>query len=361
MRKDVFAQVPANKLIDLLFQDPPLWWKKLLQDSDLCFDIRNVDRIDVYFGGISYVMSLFYDESNKAFKVKIPPFYIDTSKYLSIRGYVRLFQCISVPEEFETYSVSEHEEGFKFQTLAPIAADILEPEEMVACLLDIKCRVLEYFRVFKTQYLNPQTVGGAVPTHEQAIDMGLSVKWAPWNVGASKPEDYGAYFAWGKINASKEDYHWHSYFYSAGPSIYNILFLKYDGSAKNEKLESSDDAATANWGVGWRMPTIEELKELMDENNCTWTWIDNHNDARLKGYEVKSKKTGALLFLPAAGYRWDYSLNYAGDHGYYWSPEPFSLSAYEAKYLGFDSSGRYVSSDDCFLGYSVRAVAVSSE
>lgn len=137
---------------------------------------------------------------------------------------------------------------------------------------------MEYFRVFKTQYLNPQTVGGAVPTHEQAIDMGLSVKWAPWNVGASKPEDYGAYFAWGEVNASKESYDCDTYFYFEGIGNDDEVRFKYDGSVENEILESSDDAAAANWGSGWRMPTIAEWRELVDDNNCTWTWIENYND-----------------------------------------------------------------------------------
>lgn len=137
---------------------------------------------------------------------------------------------------------------------------------------------MEYFRVFKTQYLNPQTVGGAVPTHEQAIDMGLSVKWAPWNVGASKPEDYGAYFAWGEVNASKESYDCDTYFYFEGIGNDDEVRFKYDGSVENEILESSDDAAAANWGSGWRMPTIAEWREFVDDNNCTWTWIENYND-----------------------------------------------------------------------------------
>ena len=140
-----------------------------------------------------------------------------------------------------------------------------------------------------------------------------------------------------------------------------MFFLKYDGSAENEKLESSDDAATANWGVGWRMPTIEEFKELIDENNCKWTWIDNYNGARLNGYEVKSKKTGALLFLPAAGYRWDSDHDAAGFDGYYWSSELSSGNANVARCLFFCQNNRYSDRDYRCYGLSVRAVAVSTE
>ena len=228
----------------------------------------------------------------------------------------------------------------------------------------------------KSQVLNEGGVGGAAPTAEQAIDMGLSVKWAPWNVGASKAEENGAYFAWGEINA-KKTYNWGTYYWMAeGQSDYTNI-NKYqiadgqfsaDWYAKDQfigdgksTLESEDDAATANWGSGWRMPTMAELEELMNEDNCTWTRVENYNDSDLNGYEVKSKTTAGLLFLPAAGSRRDSSLYRAGYNGYYWSSELGSGRAYGARYLYFFSSDR--GSNDYYrsLGFSVRAVAVSAE
>ena len=228
----------------------------------------------------------------------------------------------------------------------------------------------------KSQVLNEGGVGGAAPTAEQAIDMGLSVKWAPWNVGASKAEENGAYFAWGEIN-TKETYDWGTYYWMAeGQSDWTNI-NKYqiadgqfsaDWYAKDQfigdgksTLESEDDAATANWGSGWRMPTMAELEELMNEDNCTWTWVENYNDSDLNGYEVKSKTTAGLLFLPAAGSRWDSYLNYAGGYGNYWSSELYSGYADHARYLFFDSSSRGSCNDSRSLGFSVRAVAVSAE
>ena len=228
----------------------------------------------------------------------------------------------------------------------------------------------------KSQVLNEGGVGGAAPTAEQAIDMGLSVKWAPWNVGASKAEENGAYFAWGEIN-TKETYDWGTYYWMAeGQSDWTNI-NKYqiadgqfsaDWYAKDQfigdgksTLESEDDAATANWGSGWRMPTMAELEELMNEDNCTWTWVENYNDSDLNGYEVKSKTTAGLLFLPAAGDRWDSSLYRAGADGRYWSSELRSGNARSARCLYFDSSGRYSSNDYRRSGFSVRAVAVSAE
>ena len=229
----------------------------------------------------------------------------------------------------------------------------------------------------KSQVLNEGGVGGAAPTAEQAIDMGLSVKWAPWNVGASKAEENGAYFAWGEIN-TKETYDWGTYYWMAEGKSNWININKYqikdgqtdgywydnvgefigDGKAT---LEREDDAATANWGSGWRMPTMAELAELMNEDNCTWTWVENYNDSDLNGYEVKSKTTAGLLFLPAAGDRWDSYLLNAGSYGYYWSSELYSGDADRARFLYFDSGYRSSYDDDRYRGFSVRAVAVSAE
>ena len=212
----------------------------------------------------------------------------------------------------------------------------------------------------KPQTLDPKTVGGVAPTADQAIDMGLSVKWAPWNVGASKAEECGAYFAWGEVNASKEFYDWDTYFYFKGIVNDEEVFCKYDGSIENEILESSDDAATANWGSGWRMPTIAEWRELVDDNNCTWTWIENYNDFGINGYEVKSKRTDGVLFLPAAGFRIESDLCDAGECGKYWSSVLHRGCAC-ACCLFFVSNCNHLDNDFRGDGFSVRAVAVSAE
>ena len=228
----------------------------------------------------------------------------------------------------------------------------------------------------KSQVLNEGGVGGTAPTAAQAIDMGLSVKWAPWNVGASKAEENGAYFAWGEINA-KKTYDWGTYYWMAeGQSDWTNI-NKYqiadgqfsaDWYAKDQfigdgksTLESEDDAATANWGSGWRMPTMAELEELMNKDNCTWTWVENYHGSDLNGYEVKSKTTAGLLFLPAAGSRSGSRLYGAGNSGHYWSSELNSGYAYGARCLYFLSSNRRSFISYRIGGFSVRAVAVSAE
>lgn len=224
---------------------------------------------------------------------------------------------------------------------------------------------------------DPTTVGGIVPTVEQAIDMGLSVKWAPWNMGASKAEEYGAYFAWGEVNARMGGFKWGSYYWMAEGKADWMHINKYQ-IADNETeadwysfgqfvgdnksyLENCDDAAIANWGSEWRMPTTAEFEELLDEDNCTWTWIENYEDTDKSGYEVKSKKTDGVLFFPAAGY-FETNLGNYGETGYgnYWSSE--LRSSFQGCTLHFFveydlSIGSALRCEGC----SVRAVAVSAE
>ena len=168
------------------------------------------------------------------------------------------------------------------------------------------------------------------------VDLGLSVKWATCNVGASLPEEYGDYFAWGetKTTAGYDASNCPTY----GLSISELQSQGYIDSEGN--LTAQYDAATANWGENWRMPTYEELNELID--NCTWTWTTQNG---VNGYKVEGPN-GSSIFLPAAGYRYGSSLDFAGSTGHYWSSTPdeddnraFSLSLYSSgsHYTGYSS------------------------
>ena len=140
---------------------------------------------------------------------------------------------------------------------------------------------------------------GTINGHEW-VDLGLSVKWATCNVGASSPGDYGRYYAWGET-ITKSDY-------SSSTST-------TDGKQmSNIAGNSTYDVARREWGGTWCLPTKAEFQELLD--NCTWTWTtqNGHN-----GYKVTSKKNGNSIFLPAAGKRLDASSNRQGREGYYWS------------------------------------------
>ena len=189
------------------------------------------------------------------------------------------------------------------------------------------------------------------------VDLGLSsgLKWATMNVGASSPEDYGNYYAWGETT-TKDTYNWSTYKYCNGSASTLTKYCTNSSYGNNgftdnkTTLELSDDAAAMNWGGSWRMPTDAEWTELRTE--CTWTWTTQNG---VKGRLVTGPN-GNSIFLPATGYRGDSSLDNAGSGGYYWSS---SLDASVPKYtcsVYFLSGGVYRNSGDRCYGRSVRPV-----
>ena len=154
-----------------------------------------------------------------------------------------------------------------------------------------------------------------------AVDLGLSVKWARCNVGATKPEEYGGYYAWGETE-EKSDYSWETYKWCNGS--YNSMTKYCTGSGYGRVdyktvLDPEDDVAHVKWGGSWRMPTKDEIEELND--NCTWQWTILNG---VNGYRVTGSN-GNSIFLPAAGCRIGLELSRRGADGFYWSS---SLSVY---------------------------------
>ena len=155
------------------------------------------------------------------------------------------------------------------------------------------------------------------------VDLGLSVRWATCNVGASTPEGYGHYFAWGETT-SKSTYSWSTYKWCRGSYDTQIKYCSNSryGTVDNKKqLDMSDDAARANWGGNWRMPTETEIGELLEK--CTWVWTTQNG---VNGYQVTSESNGNSIFLPAAGRLEGSSNSRAGSYGYYWSSSPRTFS-----------------------------------
>ena len=182
------------------------------------------------------------------------------------------------------------------------------------------------------------------------VDLGLNVKWATMNVGANAPEDYGDYFAWGETTP-KSYYDWSTYKWCNGS--YNTM-TKYHPMVDNKTtLDLSDDAARQNWGGTWRMPTIKELQEL---NLCYWesTTING-----VSGWKVTSKTTGQYIFLPAAGYYYQYSNQGIGfKKGYYWSSEIREGNQHCGQTIEFDDKQPRIDNryEDRRFGIPVRAV-----
>ncbi len=149
------------------------------------------------------------------------------------------------------------------------------------------------------------------------VDLGLpsGIKWATFNVGATTPEEYGGYYAWGETE-EKSNYDWSTYKWCNGSenSMTKYCTDSDNGTVDNKTvLDPEDDVAHVKWGGTWRMPTKAEQDEL--RNNCTWTWTIQNG---VKGYKVTSKTNGNSIFLPAAGYRDGTYLLDSGSNGYYW-------------------------------------------
>lgn len=201
--------------------------------------------------------------------------------------------------------------------------------------------------------------------HEM-VDLGLPSKllWSACNVGAATGGDYGKFFAWGERsskawNASGVKPAFPGYC-DSNTKYYDSTqrgYTKYNTTDNLITLQPSDDAATANWGTDYRMPTKAEFEELMDANNCTWTWTSQKDNAgnSTNGYLVTSKTNSNSIFLPAADYCGGISC-YRGDGGGYWSSTLNSST--KAYYLRFLSTGSYyINSDSRCVGHVVRPVS----
>ena len=184
--------------------------------------------------------------------------------------------------------------------------------------------------------------------HPHMIDLGLpsGTKWACCNVGASMPEGYGNYYAWGETSP-KSVYNWDTYQYGYYNGDGDYSHLVNIGS---DIAGTQYDAATANWGAPWRMPSLTQISELQD--NCTSTWTTQNGVAGRKF----TGPNGGTIFLPAAGYRRDGEFGYAGSYGNYWSSTLNESYPNYAYYLSFSSGYAYRYGYGRTYGYTVRPV-----
>lgn len=179
-------------------------------------------------------------------------------------------------------------------------------------------------------------------SHPHAVDLGLSVKWASCNVGATSPEEYGDYFAWGetspKSSYTPENYqHWVDY---EGDGYWGSEECTINSDISGTQY----DAATVNWGGSWRMPTHAESTELIA--NCTFKPIGP--------YLIVTGPNGNSIFMPAAGYRCGSSSYLVGSHGFYWCSMPYEAGC--ACGFGFGSGDHNWGLDYRYIGRSVRPV-----
>ena len=198
------------------------------------------------------------------------------------------------------------------------------------------------------------------------VDLGLpsGTLWATCNIGATSPEDYGDYFAWGETegyNDGKTYFDWNTYKWCKGSQSTMTKYCTNSSSGYNgftddkTELDLEDDAAYVNWGPAWRMPSYEQFMELYRNTTTEWTTQNGVN-----GRKITSKTNGNSIFLPAAGSPDSGSLGSAGSEGYYWSRSLHASNPNEAWYLVFGLSG-IGAADICnrYYGQSVRPVRSS--
>ena len=197
------------------------------------------------------------------------------------------------------------------------------------------------------------TVGSKPSNDHEAVDLGLSVKWANMNVGANAPEEPGDYFAWGETEP-KDYYDWSTYKWCNGSSNTLTKYCidsRYGTIDNKTTLDLSDDAAHANWGGTWRMPTVDEIKELV--NSCSWEWTTQNG---VNGQKATGPN-GNSIFLPAAGFRLIVDLNDMGSYGFYWSSSLRPDYDGDVYHLGFGSDRTSWNGDSKRnYGFPVRAV-----
>lgn len=231
-----------------------------------------------------------------------------------------------------------------------------------------------------TVTVNPVTVAidmpDISPAGAEAVDLGLSVKWANMNVGATSVTGYGTFFAWGETKGWTDETHYdkESSTFMANNYWWGTADHKYtkyncdpdtgkDGFVDNKtRLELDNDAARINWGGKWRMPTRAEIQELLDK--CTRSWVDNYNNSGRKG--VVFTRNDKSIFFPCPG---EFQPSISGSRrnntnhlGVYWSSEiPANESAWP--YYLYIYDGNSNSNDiDCetgrrrYYGDQVRAV-----
>ena len=189
------------------------------------------------------------------------------------------------------------------------------------------------------------------------VDLGLpsGTLWATCNVGASKPEEFGSYFAWGETQP-KETYSWSTYKWFKDNEITRYCIeCEFDssfGTVDNKtELLPEDDAATVNWGNNWRIPSLDQICELLygDYTTTEWTTLNG-----VSGLKVTSKKNGKSIFMPDGCARYNDSFCYEG-HGFY-QTRSLGLTSLRANYLDVDSHGSGYGDIERYVGLSVRPV-----
>lgn len=286
-----------------------------------------------YYEDISY-----FDLDGTSFLIKVPVLDLTVDGYTSMRTYTLLQEKVANGEKLTTDEKNLlndcieiiNDELKKFQARVFVEANGIKyyvEDDIYAGTID-----------FDPKYEPDEDSSSSttIQGHEY-VDLGLSVKWATCNVGASSPEGYGDYYAWGETTTKSD--------YSSSNS------LTYEKSMSDISGNRQYDAARANWGGSWRLPTKTEMEELI--NQCTWTLTAQGGNI---GYRVTSKKNGQSIFLSITGWRFGTSLYFDEVQGLYWTSTPYESYTKSAYVLHLERSAHLMSWNNRYYGYSVRPV-----
>ena len=261
------------------------------------------------------------------------------------------FQCGFEYSTDDTFS--------KENTFRTIATRDYSEEPFSATLEDITPGQLYYFRAY---YINQQFIYyGEVKDFKtdewagpEAVDLGLSVKWADINIDAYRPWERGNFYSWGELEP-KELYRSSNYrFYHEGTmkltKYCNDKIYGYEEYTDTlTTLEPEDDVAHVKWGDGWRMPSKDEFLELMDTTNCVWIYTNMNG---MTGYKVESKKNGNSIFLP------DASDSHGCGGGLYWANciDPDCAPSAPNLYFNHELGRLYINIYNRDVGLTIRPV-----
>lgn len=201
------------------------------------------------------------------------------------------------------------------------------------------------------------TVSGQQDGHDY-VDLGLpsGTLWATCNIGANKPDANGFYFAWGETSA-KQSFDWANYKLCNGSDT-RTKVIKYcvndrKGEVDNKRsLEAADDAATANWGGKWIIPSHEAWEELM--NGCDWEWVRDYEGTGIDVKMGRSKSNGNTIVLPFAGYY--NGENLMKNEGMYWTSTLYETDSHQALTVRVYTHNMNSTNVNRKLGMSIRAV-----
>ncbi len=252
--------------------------------------------------------------------------------------------CQYVEYDMTRKSIIDDDKGVYSVIMAPCSSDAPYylnwgegPDYYVGIFLNgLETDSLYYSLAFEYNYENTkniyysdvESVGGITygVTPGQCIDMGLpsGTKWAAWNMGASKPEDEGGTYGWGEPTGTYTEAPVYLFAFEKEINTYPEVVPHYGGENPANNISGSRyDIAHAKWGNGWRLPTVEQWNELMDENYTTWQRYTLYG---VQGVRITSKINRNKIFIPLQS-------AYIGEKTYFWTAnlDPTSTSKYDAK------------------------------